>query len=126
MSTVVLCNLSDVNKVTEELRLEWINDVLDTLDVPDEVFEAKDINSYRAEMEELGIEILLYSSGEVDVYKKTWVEGNTEFNTGYLPPKKINLVAQWKLPERVRRIDGNEVYYELHLNEWSITNMRIR
>ena len=126
MSDTILCNLSDANKITEELRFEWINDILDALEIPDEVFDASDINDYRAEMEELGINIVLYATGEVVVYKKVWIDGETEEASGWLPPKEEHIVAKWENPTRVRRIEGNETYYELHLNEWSIANMRIK
>ena len=126
MSAIVLCNLSDVNEIIEEERLSWMNDVFDALEIPDEVFDVSNISEYRAEMEELGIEIILYATGEVNVYKKTWYEGLTEETSGYLPVKKEHIVAQWENPTRIRRINGNEVYYELHLNEWSIANMRIK
>lgn len=124
MSDIVLCNMSDANSITKELRGEWLDDIFDVLEIPDEVFDAETINDYRYEMEELGIEVILYSTGEINVYKKVWIEGPTEFSSGYLPADKRHLIAQWKNPTRVRRIEGNEMYYELHVNEWSVVNMR--
>lgn len=124
MSDIILCNLSDANKVTKEARFEWVNNVFDTLEIPDDVFDAADINDYRYQMEELGIEVALYATGEVNIYKKVWFEGRVEEESGWLPSEKKHLIAQWKNPTRVRRIEGNEIYYELHLNEWSIANMR--
>lgn len=123
MANVILCNLSDAQEVIKEERLYWINEVLDALGVPDEVFEASDISDFRYEMEGLGIEVELHSNGNVDVYKKQWHTGPTEETSGWLPATKDHLVAQWKEPTYVRRKEGREVYYELHINEWSILSM---
>ena len=128
VAEIILCNLSDANETIEEARDEWIIDVLLALDVPEETVELgfDDVgrDDYIYEMDNLGILIELYSNGEVDVYKKVWFNGKTEEASGWLPPTKQHLVAQWKTPEKVRRIDGDEVYYELHLKEWSVSNMR--
>lgn len=119
MSDIILCNISDINETIAEARMDWINDVFDTLGIPDEVFEVSDIKDYRMNMEDLGIEIISYSNGDVNVYKKAWHE-NGDFS-GWLPPKEEHLVAQWKMPERVMRLDiDRSMYYEIHLNEWSI------
>jgi len=124
MSNVILCNISDAQQVIDEERLYWVSDVLDALNVPDEVFDATDIRDYRYDMEQLGIEVELHSNGDVDVYKKQWHEGPTEDSSGWIPPTEDHLIAQWKEPTRIRRIEGKDVYYEIHLNEWSILNMR--
>jgi len=121
---IVLCDLSDANNTIKELRDEWIIDVLLTLNIPEDViemgFSVEDRENFLYEMNELGISIELYSSGEVDVHKKVWFEGSTEETSGWLPVTDKHLVAQWKIPERIRRIDGREVYYELHLKEWCV------
>lgn len=124
MAKVILCNLSDANNVVNEERMYWIFEVLEDLGVPDSVFEATDIRDFRYDMEELGIEVDLCSNGDVNVYKKHWFEGPTEETSGWLPPTDIHLVAQWKEPKYIRKKEGKEVYYEIHLNEWSISNMR--
>ena len=124
MSNVILCNLSDANSVIEEEKLYWISEVLDALGVPEEVFDVTDIRDFRFEMEELGIEVELHFDGEVDVYKKQWHQGPTEEASGWLPVKSDHLVAQWKEPTYVKKIEGKEVYYEIHLNEWSILKLR--
>lgn len=124
MSNVILCNLSDARKSIEEERLYWVSDVLDALGVPDEVFGATDIRDFRYDMEGFGIEVELCADGCVNVYKKQWHEGKTEEDSDWLPPTEDHLVAQWKEPTYVKKIEGNEVYYELHINEWSILNMR--
>lgn len=125
---IILCNLSDANKITKEVRDGWVIEVLLALGVSEEIVELgfDDIgrDDYIYAMNELGISVELYSNGEVDIYKKVWIEGETEESSGWLTPTKQHMVAQWKNPERVRRIKGNEVYYELHLEEWSILNMR--
>lgn len=125
---IILCNLSDANDTIKEAREEWIIEVLVSIGVPEDTIELGfDDNSrddYIYRMNELGISIELYSNGEVDVYKKVWVNGLTEESSGWLPPTEKHLIAQWKTPEKVRRIKENEVYYELHLREWSMSNMR--
>lgn len=128
VAEIILCNLSDANETIKEARDEWIIEVLLALGVPEETIELgfDDIgrDDFIYEMNEIGISVELYSNGEVDVYKKVWINGPTEESSGWLPPTKQHLVAQWKIPERIRKIEGNEVYYELHLREWSISNMR--
>ena len=126
MSNVILCNLSDAKKVIDEERFLWITNILTLLNVPDEIIEASDINEYRYNMEEIGIEVELHSNGNVDVYKKQWHTGATEYNSGWLPPTNEHLVAQWKEPSYIKKKEGNSVYYEIHLNEWSISNIRRR
>lgn len=120
--TVILCNLSDANKVINEEREYWISDVLDTLEIPDAVFDATDIDDFRARMEEQGVEVQLSTTGDVDVYRKEWFKGSSEESSGWLPPTEEHLVGQWREPKRIKKIDKTDksVYYEIHLNEWSI------
>jgi hypothetical protein len=115
MSQTILCNLSDANKIIEESRQEWISEILESLNVDEEIING-DIRKYRQKMEEIGVDVILYSNGEVDVFKKVWFEDG--FNQGWLPAKEENLIAQWKMPVRVKRIEEKEVYYEIYLNEW--------
>jgi hypothetical protein len=124
MSDVILCNLSDANKVVAEARIDWIYDVLEALEVSPEVLDFADIRDFRYDMDMLGIEVELISNGDINVYKKQWHEGDSEETSGWLPVTDDHLVAQWKTPTYVRRIDGKDMYYEVHLNEWSILNMR--
>ncbi len=124
MSNTILCNISDAKKFIDEERLYWISEVLEALGVPDEVFEASDIRDFRYDMETMGIEVELHSNGNVDVYKKQWHEGMTEEQSDWLPATKEHLVAQWKEPAYIRKIEGKDVHYEIHLEEWSILNMR--
>lgn len=128
--TIILCNLSDSSETIEEARDKWIIETLLALGVPEDTIELgfdsgrSSRNDYIYKMNDLGIDVELFSSGAVDVYKKVWIDGETEEVSGWLPAAKEHLVAQWKIPERVRRIDGKDVYYELHLKEWSIANVR--
>ena len=125
MSDVILCNLSDANKVIDEARLEWTHEVLLGLGVPEEVLLLKDVKQLRYEIADThGIEVELLSNKCVNIYKKRWNNSHREELQGWLPTKKEHLVAQWKEPKRIRKIDGKEVYYEIHMNEWSFTNMR--
>lgn len=131
MTDIILCNLSDANATADEARTEWVIEVLVALDISEELIEmgfsdGNDYDEFKYSMNELGIDIELHSNGDVDVYKKVWVDGPTEEECGWLPSAREHLVAQWENPERVRRIskDKSEVYYELHLKEWSIADMR--
>jgi len=128
VAEIILCNLSDAKEVIEEARDEWIINTLLALDIPEEVIEAGydalKRDDYIYEMNERGITIELYSNGEVNVYKQVWVNGQTDEQSGWLPPNKKHLVAQWKLPEKVKRVEGNDVYYEIRLKQWSVANVR--
>lgn len=128
VAKTILCNISDANDTIEEVRDEWVIEVLLALDVPEDIvelgFDDTGWNDYVYEMNDLGLTVELYSNGEVDIYKKVWFQGASEEDSGWAPPKKQHLVAQWKIPEKVRRIDKGEVYYELRLREWSVANVR--
>lgn len=117
MSNIILCNLSDANEMISEAQKEWVENLLLALNI-DEGMLDDDIYVFRSKMEEIGIEVVLYSSGEVDVFKKVWFDDG--FNQGWLPAEKKNLVGQWKLPEKIKKIDEKGVYYEIHLKEWTI------
>ena len=71
-------------------------------------------------MDEFGIEIVLMPEGNVDVYKLEWYDG--AHGEGWLPATKDHLVGQWTSPERVKRIEGRDVYYEIHIKEWHFSN----
>ena len=125
MGDVILCNISDANNVIEEARFDWIHSVLSNLNVSEEIFDVKDIREFRHELSNnLGIEVELKSNGEVDIYKKQWNNHSLEELQGWLPVKKEHLIAQWKEPKRIRKVEGKDVHYEIHLNEWSFTNVR--
>lgn len=124
MSKVLLCNISDAHNMVEEEKLLWTFDVLEALGVPEEVYEAEDINDFRYDMDELGIEVEYITNGCVNIYRKHWLDGPTEEQSGWLPVQEEHLVAQWKEPTYHRKIDDKGVYYEIHLNEWSVANMR--
>lgn len=118
MQSIILCNISDAKSVIDEERLSWIIDIL-SLFVPKESLNTKNIDEFREKMDELGIEIDLHTNGDVDVYKKTWFNGETPEKSGWLPSSKHNLIAQWKEPKYTKKIEGSDVYYEICLNEWS-------
>ena len=124
MSDVILCNLEDANTIIDEERMYWVSEVLDALGVPEEVYDVETIDEYRDKMDEFGVEVHLSTTGDVNVYKKEWHYSENEEEEGWIPPEKEHLVAQWKEPVRVRKVEGRDVYYEIHLNEWSILNMR--
>ncbi|MFA5023360.1 MAG: hypothetical protein WC523_00185 [Patescibacteria group bacterium] len=124
MQKIILCNLSDSVSVLNEERLAWINNILEDLKIAREILNLKNIDEFRNEMEMLGIEIELDTANNVNVYKKTWHNGKTPEQSGWLPAKKENLIAQWKTPSYIKKIEGNNVYYEIHLNEWSIVRKK--
>lgn len=124
MSSVILCNISDANSVIEDEKMSWISEVLNAIGVPESVYDIKDVDEYREKMEEIGVEVILITSGEIKIYKKIWHEGATEEQCGWLPATDECIVAHWKVPDYVMKLDGKNAYYEIHLNEWSILNMR--
>lgn len=126
MSGIILCDISDANNVISEERDAWIIDVLMALEVPEEVIEAgfdtgSNYDDYVAYMNEIGVDVDTDASGSVCVYKKAWIDGTSEEMSGWLPPTKNHMIAHWKPPKKIRRIskDRKEVYYEIHLEEWS-------
>ena len=123
MAEIVLCNLSDANNITEELKLEWTKKVLISLNISQETLNLSnsDINAFRAKMNEVGIEVITCTSGTVEVFKKKWLKDLEE----WLPPTNKHLVAKWKPPTRVKRIDKKGYYYELHLNTWSVFKIKV-
>lgn len=121
MSEVVLCNTSDANSVLNDLRRSWVYDVMSGLGI--EADETTDIIEARGALAGIGVHIDLKSGGEeIDVFKCEW--HGTEESGGWLPPNKKHLIAQWKQPKYIKRIDGKEVYYELHLDKWSMISMK--
>jgi hypothetical protein len=124
MGDVILCDISDCKEVVDEARLGWTIDILYYLGVPDEILDFKDdIRLFRNSMDKFGIEVDLISGELVNIYKKRWYEGEYG-NSGWLPTEEKDLVAQWKEPTYVRKIENGKIYYEIHTNEWSIINMR--
>lgn len=123
MGDVVLCNISDANQIIEEERFKWIINVLLAAGIPEDILIFDDIRNFRADMYDLGIEVELINNKEVNVYKLEWLEN--DYEQGFLPPTEENLIAQWKVPKRVMKIDenGRDAYYEIHLDEWSMFKM---
>ena len=123
MSSIILCNLSDANQYINEAKLQWVCNVLQNLGVPEEVYTS-DIDAYRQTMSKMGIEVEIVTNGGVNIYKQTWHEGKNGEESGWLPVKEENLIAQWKEPTRIIKVEGQETFYEIHLNEWSILKTR--
>jgi hypothetical protein len=121
MGEVVLCNTSDANEVLRDLRKAWVYDLLSALGI--EADDTTDQIEARGVLSGLGIRIDLRSNGEeIDVYKCEW--RGSEDSGGWLPPQKKHLIAQWKRPKYVRRVDGKDLYYELHLDKWSMVSVK--
>lgn len=126
MADVILCNISDANKVVEEEKNFWIQDVLLGLGVSeDTIASAEDIDEYLYLMNQLGIEVEYKTTGEVLIYKKAMHRGPDGEEVDWLNPSEENLIAHWKSPTFVRKVEGRDVYYEVHLNKWSSFNMRL-
>jgi hypothetical protein len=118
MPTIIQCNLSDAQSVINDARIEWVFNTLRALKIPEDVLNEKNIDNYRSEMESLGVEVVYSTSGQIDVYKKTRIKKGEDGL--WLPAEKENLIAQWKEPRYAKKIDESGVYYEIHLNEWSM------
>lgn len=122
---IVLCDLPDINQVILETRNEWLQEVLELLNISPEIIDLSqtNIDLFRLEMENLGLEIILSQNEEIRVYKKKWYDGKSEESSGWLPPTEDCLIAQWKTPTRVYRKDGRKTYCELRLDEWCSLRM---
>lgn len=123
MSEVILCNISDANKILQEKRKEWVYNILELLEIPSEITNCPNVFRFRGGLGQYGLYIETKSGGEeIDVYKREW-RGDQE--TGdWLPLASKYLIAQWKRPKYIRRVEGEDIYYELHLNEWSMVRAR--
>jgi hypothetical protein len=125
MSDIILCNLSDANDLIKEVRLDWTNSILLNLGVPESTLVSRDIKQLRHDISNnYGIEVDLLSDGTVNIYKKQWNNSPIEELQGWLPTKKEHLIAQWKEPKRIKKMENKKTYYEIHTNEWSFINMR--
>ena len=117
-SKIILCNLSDANKIIDDERFNWICEVLLNLGVTEDVIMCENRDQFRAAMNEVGIDVDLTSDGDVKVYKKRWVTGNCEASSGWLGGSDC-LVAAWQKPKMIKVVEGGEVYYKVELQEWS-------
>ena len=119
MQATILCDIPDAQAIVNEERMSWTWDVLSALNVSKEIFEGKSIDAYRDSMNDLGIEVIYSTNGDVNIYKLTWHPASNSEGQGWLPATNDNLVAQWKEPTYIRVVEGDKVYYEIHLNAWS-------
>ena len=124
VADTILCNRSDANEIIAEARDEWIISVLIDLGVPENVieegFDDESVvarEEYINSMNDLGLAIELYSNGEVDIFKRVWYTDERD---------EKQIIAQWKTPERILKVDGRDLYYEIHLNKWSTKGMRVQ
>lgn len=123
MEDTILCNLSDANDLIEEAKIQWIREVLESLNVSEETIEEDDVVKFRSDMEEYGIEVVTYSDGIINIYKKAWFDDG--HNQGWLPVEQKNLVAQWKIPEKIKHVEDGSVYYEIQLKAWNVFERKI-
>jgi hypothetical protein len=124
MSEVILCNISDANQILQEKRKEWVYNILELLEVPQEIISCRNISQFRGGLSQLGLHVETKSGGEeVDIYKLEWY--GDESREGWLPINSKYLIAQWKRPKYIRRVEGEDVYYELQINEWSMVRKKV-
>jgi hypothetical protein len=98
---LVLADRGDEQKVIEEERQEWLNEVLLALDVPVKAFELE-IDEFRDYLNSVEIEIWQNADGTLDVYKDS------------------EIVAQWKEPKLVLiKETPKKWYYEIHIDAWA-------
>lgn len=123
MSEIILCNISDVNSILKEKRKEWVYNVLEALGFPKEILYIDNVFDFRNILDEQGIFIENKSNDEeIDIYKRKWYK-DKEIE-GWLPITNKHLIAQWKKPKYIRKIEGKDVYYEIHTNEWSMVKFK--
>lgn len=118
MSDVLLCNTGDANKIVIEARSEWIDSVLSDLGISIGEIDKQNISALRGELMQHGILVdYNIATEEVNIYKCSW--HSDQFQEGWLPPETKNIIAQWKRPSYIKKIEGRDIYYEIHLNKWS-------
>jgi hypothetical protein len=123
MSDILLCDISDANQILQNKRKEWVYNILEVLEIPEEIINCADTGQLRGGLNQFGIHIETLSGGEeINIYRQEWY-GDQDAG-GWLPPKPKHLIAQWKRPKYIRKVEGKNVYYELHLNEWSMVRER--
>ena len=122
MGAIILCNISDSEQVISEAKELWTIEILLKFGIKEEILELsrKDVQKFRYYMEDMGVEVDIKMNGEVDIYKKKWHEDPNPENCGWLPAKKEHMIAQWKEPKKIRKVEGKEVFYEIHLDNWSM------
>jgi len=100
---ILLCDIKDYNETIEELRHEWLTEILLRLGL-DESHIIEPIP--RKTQEALG-------RGKIEVYDSN---SSSKLDIYY----DSEMIAQWKDPKRIRirEKDGKE-HYQVHLNFWS-------
>lgn len=120
MSDTILCNISDAVQIVKEERDIWTIDVLLSLGIPEEIIESSnDIDEYIYQLDKFGVEVEYKTSGEVLVYKKAMYRNQDGEEIDWLNPTSDHLIAHWKPPTYIKKVEGNNVFYEIQLNEWS-------
>lgn len=129
VAETILCDLSDANSIIKEIKNEWIVEVLSGLGIAEDIIElglSGNYEEYISAMNELGISIELFSGGEINIYKKVWFDGVSEDSSGWLPVSDKHLIAQWKRPEKIRRVENStgKLHYEIHFKQWSVPSIK--
>ena len=121
MTYTVKCYLKDHVKILEEEKTIWITEILLRLGVPQNIIDlaGSDLPEFCNKMDDYGIEIDHYTSGEINVYKKA-KKKDSSGSWYWLPPTQNNLIAQWKTPKFIKHREKEEVYYEIIIDEWSV------
>lgn len=121
-NNIVLCDVDNVHSTIEELRQEWAIDILNKFGIHE--INLDSIEDIQLTLAQIGLEIVNnISDKSIKVYKRELVK-KSNGNEYYLPETDKDLIAEWNMPKFIKIIGIGEVYYELHLNEWSIFNIR--
>jgi hypothetical protein len=102
MSTIILADRRDEQKVISEEKEIWVYNILVALGADEDILaeiKKEDMSEYLSMLE---LEVWNKVSGEVDIFRKG------------------KLVAQWKQPilKLIKKVP--KYYYEIHLNEWAL------
>jgi hypothetical protein len=99
MSEIILVDKEDLTNTIEEEKQAWIMKVLTALGVNEKRLKDDDVKEYL-----MGLQVEIWnnlSAGNIDIFKNG------------------KIVAQWKAPKLIRRKEGTDEHYEVHLNEWA-------
>jgi len=96
---IILADRGDEQKVIKEEREEWVNKVLISLGITQEIFQERE--QCRNYMLSLDIEMWENEKKEITIYHRD------------------KLVAEWKQPKLVLIKEPKSMYYEIHLKCWA-------
>ena len=101
MSTVLLADRCDEQRIIDLERQKWLHEILVALGADKATIEAGGMDA-KDHLVALALEVWENADGTIDVKRGE------------------KLVAQWKLPKLVLiKETAEKWYYEIHLNEWA-------